>query len=98
MYFVIRINYDLHGTSSSFTRFLQANQLSVDNSSVRVSVGVFAVVLVKVESQDNTVHVNNSLIGGYELHQNQLNNHKLNENLRVLKEQVQIRKNFFFIF
>ena len=78
IYFVLRINYDLQGTSSSFTKLLQANQLSVDDSSARVSVGVFAVVLVRVESQGYTVHVNNALLGGLELHQNQQNNHKFN--------------------
>ena len=41
-------------------------------------VGVFAVVLVRVESQGHTVHVNNALLGGLELHQNQQNNHKFN--------------------
>ena len=98
MYFVIRINYDLQGTSSSFTKLLQGNQLSVDNSSARISVGVFAAVLVRVESQGHTVHVNNALLGGLELHQNQQNNHKLNENLRVLKEQVETRKKNIFFF
>ena len=96
MYFVVRINYDLQGTSSSFTRLLQANQLSVDDSSAKISVGVFAAVLVKVESQGHTVHVNNALLGGLELHQNQQNNHRLNENLRILKEQVEIRKRNIF--
>ena len=93
--FLVRINYDLQGTSSSFTRLLQANQLS-DDSSAKVSVGVFAAVLVKVESQGHTVHVNNALLGGLELHQNQQNNHRLNENLRILKEQVEIRKRNIF--
>ena len=96
MYFVIRINYDLQGTSSSFTRLLQGNQLSVDNSSAKISVGVFAAVLVKVESQGHTVHVNNALLGGLELHQNQQNNQKLNENLSFLKNQVEIRKKNIF--
>ena len=86
----------MQGTSSSFTKLLQANHLSADNSSARVSVGVFAAVLVKVESQGHTVHVNNALLGGLELHQNQQNNHKLNENLHILKEQVEIRKKNIF--
>ena len=98
MYFVVRINYDLQGTSSSFTKLLQGNQLSVDNSSARISVGVFAAVLVRVESQGHTVHVNNALLGGLELHQNQRNNHKLNENLHLLKEQVETRKKNILIF
>ena len=88
----------MQGTSSSFTKLLQGNQLSVDNSSARISVGVFAAVLVRVESQGHTVHVNNALLGGLELHQNQQNNHKLNENLRVLKEQVETRKKNIFFF
>ena len=88
----------MQGTSSSFTRLLQGNQLKVDNSSAKISVGVFAAVLVKVESQGHTVHVNNALLGGLELHQNQQNNHKLNENLHLLREQVETRKkNIFFV-
>ena len=89
----------MQGTSLSFAKLIEGRSFNwypneacpINESSARISVGVFAGVLVRVESQGHTVNVNKALIGGLELNHNKEFDYKLNENLRVLKNQVENR-------
>lgn len=71
----------MQGASSSFNKLLNGNHL-IGNSSARISVVLSTNVMVRVETQNDTVFVTSDLIGGMGLQQNQRNNKKFNcENL-----------------
>lgn len=86
------MKYDLEGTSSSFTKLLNGNGISAGNSPVKISVGLLAHVVIRVESQGHVVNQTVALLGGLHQNINQQNHLKLHENLAQSRKQVETRK------
>ena len=91
-----RVNYNLQGTSSSFSNLFE-NHEKLGNSSAKISVNLLANVLVKVEVEGHTVIVNNSLLGGLEIRSNQIESDQSNVNLLNVRYQVETRKLMYFL-
>ena len=91
-----RVNYNLQGTSSSFSNLFE-NHGKLGNSSAKISVNLLASVLVKVEVEGHTVIVNNSLLGGVEIRSNQIESDQSNVNLLNVRSQVETRKLMYFL-
>ena len=86
----------MQGASSSFNKLLNGNHL-IGNSSVRISVALSANLMVRVETQNDTVYLTSELMSGMGLQQNQRDNKKLNcENL--INHHVQNSKKIKFTY